>query len=186
MHTALADEVALIRDQVIQLANNRLGDTYLLPVTTRPQHLSRTMAPTRATAVPIVSGSGRHPRLPSRWMAIPFSRTPKNFFHTGRFADGPRKRRHVQIQNQTAPLARFQEHFRTFAQTSVSAGTNWRSAAIIWTRSSSTSKVSGGHRRGGSTEAVLALQLQNTVYEAALVAAADLLRRACFNFYDKR
>ena len=89
----------------------------------------------------------------------------------------------VQIQNQTAALNRFQDHLQTVrADIGITMDQLEVSSNYLDIFTHNMENYLGDLEEADITEAVLALQLQNTVYEAALAAAADLLQTNLIQF----
>ena len=89
----------------------------------------------------------------------------------------------VQIQAQAASLSRFQAHLQNVrADIGGSRAQLETSGNYLDNFIRNMETYLAGMEEADLTEAVLALQLQNTVYEAALVAAADLIQPSLLQF----
>ena len=184
MQAVLADEVALIRQQVIQLGNNRLGDTYLFAgqnTATAPFLDDGTYTGDSGT-YRIRDGQTSEMTLQMDGQTV-FKATEDIFMILEDLQTALETGDTVQIQNQTAPLARFQAHLQTVrakigdSMDQLAVSDNYLDTFIL-----DLSTHLSGMEEADLTEAVLALQLQNTVYEAAIAAAADLMQTSLIQF----
>jgi len=184
MQTDLTLQIDLIRDQVIQLANTRLGDVYLFA-----GH-NTAMAPFQGDGTYTGDSGGYRIRVGQTSEIMlqtdgdTVFKTPEDIFAIlENLETALATSDSAQIQNQTAALGRFQDHVQTVRadiglsmdQLEVS-----RNYLEIFTLNMETQLTD--LEEADLTEAVLALQLQNTVYEAALSAAADLLQTNLIQF----
>ncbi len=184
MQAVLADEAGKIRDQVVQLANTRLKDSYLFA------------GNNTATAPFLVDGtytgdSGPyHIRVGQTSEVVlqvdgntVFKDTEDIFLILEELQTALENGDSVQVQSQAAPLARFQEHLQNVrADIGGSKDQMETSASYLDNFIHSMETVLADMEEADLTEAVLALQWQNTVYEAALVAAGDLLQPSLLQF----
>ncbi|RLC03981.1 MAG: flagellar hook-associated protein 3 [Deltaproteobacteria bacterium] len=184
MQAALAGEVAKIREQVIQLANNRLGDTYLFA-----GHNTDT-APFLDDGTYTGDGGSYHIRVGQTSEMVlqvdgntVFKDTEDIFLILENLQTALESSDSVQIQNQAAPLARIQEHLQAVRadiggnKDQLEVSGNYLDKFIL-----NMETYLADLEEADLTEAVLALQFQNTVYEAALVAAADLIQPSLLQF----
>lgn len=184
MQAVLADEVAKIREQVVQLANTRLKDSYLFA------------GNNTATAPFLVDGtytgdSGPyHIRVGQTSEVVlqvdgytVFKDTEDIFLILEELQTALENGDSLQVQSQAAPLARFQEHLQNVrADIGGSRDQMETSASYLDNFIHRMETYLADMEEADLTEAVLALQLQNTVYEAALVAAGDLLQPSLLQF----
>ncbi len=184
MQAVLADEVAKIREQLVQLANNRLKDTYLFA-----GHNTDT-APFLADGTYTGDNGFYHIRVGQTSEMVlqvdgntVFKDTEDIFAILGELQTALENGDSVQIQNQAAPLARFQEHLQN-VRADIGGGRDQleTSANYLDNFIRNMETVLADMEEANLTEAVLALQFQNTVYEAALVAAADLVQPSLLQF----
>jgi len=184
MQSVLADQVSLIRDQVIQLANTRLGDIYLFA-----GH-STDVAPFQDDGTYLGDSGSYHIRV-GQTSEIMLKADGDTVFKTQEdifsileeLETALETNDSVQIQNQTAALNRFQEHLRTVrADIGITMDQLEVSSNYLDIFAHNMENYLGDLEEADITEAVLALQLQNTVYEAALAAAADLLQTNLIQF----
>ncbi len=180
----LADDVAKIREQVIQLANNHLGGTYLFA-----GHNTATAPFLDDGSYMGDDGSYRIQVGQTSEMALQmdgntvFKDTEDIFLILEELQTALENGDSVQIQNQADPLARFQEHLQN-VRADIGVGNdqletsgNYLDGFIL-----NMETYLADMEEADLTEAVLALKFQNTVYEAALVAAADLIQPSLLQF----
>jgi flagellar hook-associated protein 3 FlgL len=181
---ALADQVARIRDQVIQLANTRVGDAYLF-------------AGHKTAAAPFLNdgtyvgdlGSFRVRVGPASEITLQvdgetiFKAEDDIFTILGDLETALRNGDSLQIQSQAARLASFETHLRTvradigFCMDQMEASRNYLRGFALKMENYLVELEAAD-----LTEAAVELQIQNTVYEAALAAAADLLQTNLLQF----
>jgi flagellar hook-associated protein 3 FlgL len=184
MQAILADDVAKIREQVVQLANTRLRDTYLFA-----GHNTAT-APFLGDGTYTGDSGSYHIRVGQTSEIVlqvdgntVFKDTEDIFLILEELQTALENGDRVQIQNQAAPLARFKEHLQN-VQANIASSRDQMETSNNYLDNfiHSMETYLADMEEADMTEAVLALQLQNTVYEAALVAAADLLQPSLLQF----
>lgn len=180
----LADDVAKIREQVIQLANNHLGDTYLFAghnTATAPFLDDGTYVGDNGS-YRIQVGQTSEMVLQMDGNTV-FKDTEDIFLILEELQTALENGDSVQVQNQAAPLARFQEHLQNVradigvGNDQLETSSNYLDKFIL-----NTETYLADMEEADLTEAVLALKFQNTVYEAALVAAVDLIQPSLLQF----
>ena len=184
MQAVLADDVAKIREQVVQLANNRLDDTYLFAGN------NTATAPFLGDGTYTGDGGSYHIRVGQTSEVVlqvdgntVFKDTEDIFLILEELQTALESGDSVQVQSQAAPLARFQEHLQNVrAEIGGSRDQMETSANYLDNFIHRMETYLADMEEADLTEAVLALQLQNTVYEAALVAAGDLLQPSLLQF----
>jgi len=184
MQSALADQVSQIRDQVIQLANTRLGDIYLFA-----GH-NTAVAPFQDDGTYTGDSGSFHVRVGQSSEIMlkadgdTVFKTQEDIFSILEVLETALETNdNVQIQDQTTALNRFQNHLRTVrADIGISMDQLEVSRHYLDLFAHNMENIQGDLEEADITEAVLALQLQNTVYEAALTAAADLLQTNLIQF----
>jgi len=184
MQGTLAGQVSLIRDQVIQLANTRLGDIYLFA-----GH-NTAVAPFQDDGTYTGDSGSFHVRV-GQTSDIMLKADGDTVFKTQEdifsileaLETALETNDSVQIQEQTAVLNRFQDNLQTVrADIGITMDQLEVSRNYLERFAHNLENYQGDLEEADITEAVLALQLQNTVYEAALTAAADLLQTNLIQF----
>jgi flagellar hook-associated protein 3 FlgL len=184
LDTAMADQVALIRDQVIQLANTQVGDTYLFA-----GH-SSTTAPFLADGTYTGDGGALQVRIGQNLDTTlqvdgdtVFKATADIFAILEDLETALRNGDSLQVQNQAGSLAQFEAHLQTvraeigFAMDQMETSLNYLSSFTV-----KMENYLADLEGADLTEAAVELEIQTTVYEAALSAAADLLQTNLLQF----
>jgi flagellar hook-associated protein 3 FlgL len=180
----LADEAARIREQVMQLANTRLEDTYLFAGhnTATAPFLDDGSYTGDSGSYRIRIGQTSEVILQVDGNTV-FKDTEDIFMILEELQTALVSGDSVQIQTQAASLDRFQKHLQNVradiggVKDQIETSGNYLDKFILNMQTYLTETEAAD-----LTEAVLALQFQNTVYEAALVAAADLIQPSLLQF----
>lgn len=184
LRTTLANDVALVRDQVIQLANQRLGDDYLFAghdVDTAPflddgsyigdQGTFRVRASQAMEITLQVDGS------------TVFVDTEDIFSILNNLQIALENGDNGQINALAASLDRFKEHLQTVQAEIGGALDHLEVSRNHLNRFSlNIEKNLADTELANPAAAIMELQTHNTVYEAALSAAANLLQPSLLNF----
>jgi len=182
--TTMADQVARIRDQVIQLANTRLGDAYVFAGhnTATAPFLDDGTYTGDGGAYRVRVGEASEVSLQVDGDTV-FKTTEDIFAILENLETGLRNGDAALVQNQAASLASFDAHLQTvradigFAMNQMEISSNYLDTFRLKMENYLTDLEAAD-----LTEAAVDLQIQNTVYEAALAAAADLLQTNLLQF----
>lgn len=184
IQAVLADEAARIREQVMQLANTRLGDTYLFAGhnTAAAPFLDDGSYTGDSGSYRIRIGQTSDVVLQVDGNTV-FKDTEDIFLILEELQTALESGDSVQIQTQAASLDRFQKHLQNIradiggSRDQLETSGNYLDKFIL-----NMQAYLADTEEADLTEAVLALEFQNTVYEAALVAAADLIQPSLLQF----
>lgn len=182
--TSLAGDVAQIREQVVDLANTSLGNVHLFAgheSATAPFLMDGTYTGDDG-AYRIQTGQMSEIVLQVDGNTV-FKDSEDIFAILTDLQTALENGDISQIQNQTAPLSRFQDHLH-----GIRGGIGGASDRLTTSRNylerfiTNLESNIADLENADLTEAVLELKMQNTVYEAALAAAADLIQPSLIQF----
>ena len=184
MNASLASEIGQIRDQVIQLANQRLGDNFLFAGhnTATAPFLNDGTYTGDSGSYRIRAGQTTEISLQVDGGTV-FKATEDIFAILEDLQTALELNDISQVQSQIDHLTRFQEHLQVvrteigLAAAQLEVSNNYLDRFIL-----NIEDNLADIEQANLTEAIMALQAHNIVYEAALAAAADLLQPSLLNF----